>query len=58
MKSCTACKVIAIVGARTMMVRPSYFVMQYLIDKGYDVIPVNPGLAGKDDPRAAGFMGR
>jgi predicted CoA-binding protein len=38
----------AIVGASANTVRPSYFVVKYLMDKEYQVIPVNPGLAGKE----------
>jgi predicted CoA-binding protein len=29
-------------------VRPSHFVFKYLSERGYRMIPVNPGLAGKD----------
>ena len=39
---------IAVVGASANDVRPSYFVAKYLIDKGYEVFPVNPGHAGKE----------
>jgi predicted CoA-binding protein len=41
-------KAVAVVGASNNPVRPSYFVMQYLMDKGYSVIPVNPGLGGQE----------
>ena len=41
-------KTIAMVGASPNEVRPSYFAMKYLLDKGFKIIPVNPGHAGKD----------
>jgi uncharacterized protein len=40
-------KVIAMVGASGNEMRPSYFAMKYLLDKGFTVIPINPGMAGK-----------
>ncbi|MDO6522460.1 CoA-binding protein [Shimia thalassica] len=40
-------KSIAVVGVSMNPVRPSYFVARYMALKGYRVIPVNPGHAGK-----------
>jgi len=41
-------KTIAMVGASSNDIRPSYFAMMYLLNKGYKIIPVNPGMAGKE----------
>jgi predicted CoA-binding protein len=41
-------KTIAMVGISPKEVRPSYFVFKYLQERGYRMIPVNPGQAGKD----------
>jgi uncharacterized protein len=38
---------IAMVGASPVNVRPSYFAFKYLAQRGYDMIPVNPGHVGK-----------
>src|SRR5271156_3904978 len=43
-----ATKTIAMVGASGNEMRPSYFAMMYLLAKGFVVIPVNPGLGGKE----------
>src|SRR3978361_2455524 len=40
-------KSIAMVGASPVNVRPSYFAFKYLSQRGYDMIPVNPGHVGK-----------
>jgi uncharacterized protein len=39
-------KTIAVVGASPNEARPSYGVMRFLIGKGYEITPVNPGQAG------------
>jgi predicted CoA-binding protein len=41
-------KTVAIVGASANEVRPSFFVTKYMIDKGYTVYPLNPGMAGRE----------
>ena len=41
-------KTIAMVGASGSNVRPSYLVFKYLQGRGYQVVGVNPGLAGKE----------
>ncbi|ESW83762.1 CoA-binding protein [Mesorhizobium sp. M0761] len=41
-------KTIAMVGASANDVRPSFFVLKYLLAKGFSVFPINPGQAGKE----------
>ena len=41
-------KTVAMVGASANDVRPSFFVLKYLLNKGFLVFPVNPGHAGKE----------
>lgn len=41
-------KTIAMVGLSPKDNRPSYFAFKYLLARGYRMVPVNPGQAGKD----------
>lgn len=41
-------KTIALVGASANEVRPSYFVLKYLLGRGYRMFPINPGIAGTE----------
>ena len=43
----TSVKTVAMVGASPVNVRPSYFVFKYLVERDYDMIPINPGQVGK-----------
>ena len=41
-------RTVAMVGASANINRPSFFVIKYMLGKGYAVHPINPGLAGKE----------
>jgi uncharacterized protein len=41
-------KSIAMVGVSANSSRPSYFAFKYLLERGYHMIPVNPGLSGQE----------
>jgi hypothetical protein len=41
-------KTVGMVGFSPKENRPSYFVFKYLIERGYRVVPINPGHAGKE----------
>ena len=41
-------KSIAIIGISPKESRPSYFAFKYLLERGYRMIPVNPGQAGNE----------
>jgi predicted CoA-binding protein len=44
----TTTRRIAVVGASNKPERPSFGVMRFLLGRGFEVVPVNPGLAGTE----------
>lgn len=40
-------KTIAMVGASANTARPSYFVLKYLSERGFTMLPINPSLVGQ-----------
>jgi hypothetical protein len=40
-------KTIAMVGASANAARPSYFVLKYLSERGFTMLPINPALTGE-----------
>lgn len=43
----TRTKTIAVMGFSKNPARPSHYVSQFLYERGYRIVPVNPGLAGQ-----------
>ena len=41
-------KSIALVGASNNQARPSWIVTKYLLERGYEIIPINPGWSGRE----------
>ena len=41
-------KTVAMIGASANEARPSFFVLKYLLDRGYRVFPINPGQVGRE----------
>lgn len=41
-------KRIALVGASNNPARPSFIVLKYLSERGYELLPINPGLVGQE----------
>ena len=45
-------RTIAVVGMKDVTYKPSYYVPRYLLDQGYEIIPVNPHLDQVDGIKA------